>query len=297
MDMLGILFGLGAALCHSLSYLFSRLFVIRRSDAVIRLLVASHLIMGVISLVLLPFAWSPELPALGEYWLPLLGSSLFYLAGQAGLFYLVTDTDSSRIAPMLGFKIVVLAVVCVLFMGQHLAGRQWIAVGLSVMATLALSQSGGAMPFRTILWLAATCTAYSRSDLSIAAVGKALAPLSPLHASIVGVCFSYILSGVVVLALLPWTGGARVLADWTYALPFAIAWLLAMVCLYACFGLVGPIYGNILQSTRGIISIVIGVYLAKLGMEHLEQRVSRIVLLRRVGAAVLMCVAIWLFKT
>jgi drug/metabolite transporter (DMT)-like permease len=296
LETIGILSGLAAAVCHSVSYLFSRLFVIQRQSAVMRLLVAAHLIMGVMSLVLLPFVWTAELPPLRNYVLPLFGAAFFYLAGQAGLFFMVKRTDSSRVAPLLGFKIVILALLVVLFMGQHLKLQQWLAVILSVAATLALSQTGGALPLRTILWLATTCTAYSLSDLSIAGLVKGLAPLSPLRASIVGVCFSYILCGMAGLILLPWSGGAHVWDDWRYALPFAAAWMLAMVFLYVCFGLIGPVYGNILQSTRGIISIFIGAYLARIGMEHLEQKVSRWVLLRRVAAAILMCVAIWLFK-
>lgn len=295
-ETIGILFGLGAAVCHSVSYIFSRLFIIQRRDAIVRLLVAAHLIMGVISLILLPLVWSSELPPLKGYLLPLLGAAFFYLAGQAGLFYLVKGADSSRVAPLLGFKIVIIALITVSFLGQHLSLKQGLAVALSVMATLALSQSGGALPIRALVGLAVTCTAYSLSDLSIAALVKALAPLSPLHASIVGVCFSYILCGTTCLILVPWVGGAQVLADWKYAVPFAIAWLLAMVLLFACFGLVGPVYGNILQSTRGIISIIGGAWLAKLGMEHLEKRVSTWVLIRRIASAILMCVAIWLFK-
>ena len=85
--------------------------------------------------------------------------------------------------------------------------------------------------------------------------------------------------------------------DWLYALPFAAAWLLSMVFLYACFALIGPVFGNILQSTRGILSIVLGAGLARLGVEHLEERVPRAVLLQRIGAALLMCIAVWLFQT
>jgi hypothetical protein len=99
------------------------------------------------------------------------------------------------------------------------------------------------------------------------------------------------------LALLPVAGGTRILANWTCALPFAGVWLLSMVFLFACFGMIGAVYGNILQSTRGIISIVFGAALARCGLHDLEQHVSRWTLLRRVAAACLICVAIWLFQS
>jgi len=46
----------------------------------------------------------------------------------------------------------------------------------------------------------------------------------------------------------------------------------------------------------GIGSIVVGAWLARIGLQHLEQKVSHRALARRVAVAVLMCVAIWLFK-
>lgn len=296
METIGILCGLATAVCSSASYLFSRFFVVQRRDAVIRLLMAAHLIMGFVSLILLPLVWSPDIPPLRQYATPLLGSALFYLAGQGGLFYLVRDSDSSRVAPLLGFKIVILAGITVVFMGQHLNAGQWMAVVLSMAATLALTQSGGKLPLRSIIWLLVTCTAYSLSDLNIAWLVKSLAPLTPIRASLVGVCLTYILCGIVAVALLPVTGCNRVMSDWKHAFPFAIAWLLAMAFLFICFGLIGPVYGNILQSTRGIISVIVGAGLARMGLDQVERKVSHKVLARRIAAAVLMCVAIWLFK-
>ena len=74
------------------------------------------------------------------------------------------------------------------------------------------------------------------------------------------------------------------------------AWLVGMMCLFICFEAVGVVYGNILQSTRGLISIVIGAHLAGLGMVHLEQKHPRHVVLRRLGAAAMMCAAIALYR-
>ena len=68
-----------------------------------------------------------------------------------------------------------------------------------------------------------------------------------------------------------------------------------MVGLYCCFGLVGVVFGNILQSTRGVMSVAIGATLAQLGWHELEQRVDRVTLLRRLAAALLMTAAIALY--
>jgi cytochrome c biogenesis protein CcdA len=82
------------------------------------------------------------------------------------------------------------------------------------------------------------------------------------------------------------------LAAWRAALTYAVTWLAAMASLYVCFGFVGALFGNVVQSTRGIMSVVIGALLAHLGWHELEQRVDRATLVRRIGAAVLMTAAI-----
>jgi hypothetical protein len=107
---------------------------------------------------------------------------------------------------------------------------------------------------------------------------------------------TYVICGLGSALWFPFAGGRKVLKDWRPALPFAICWMAAMVLLFACFGLVGPVYGNISQATRGILSIILGFILARLGFQHLEKRIQRGVLYRRLAAAALMCTAIWLFK-
>jgi hypothetical protein len=52
---------------------------------------------------------------------------------------------------------------------------------------------------------------------------------------------------------------------WTPAVHYSVVWLLAMTALYACLGQVGAVFGNILQSTRGVMSVVLGAALAHAG--------------------------------
>jgi hypothetical protein len=118
---------------------------------------------------------------------------------------------------------------------------------------------------------------------------------SPLRSALVGAAMSYVLCGAAALALYPFLRRQVEGGDWLHALPYSLGWFLGMVCLFICFGYVGAVYGNILQATRGIVSVIIGAGLARMGLAHLEQRVSRFVFVRRLGAAALMVFAIWLF--
>jgi drug/metabolite transporter (DMT)-like permease len=296
MQAAGIALGLSAAMFQSASYVFSRLYVVRRQGAVTRLMLTSHLLMGLASLVLLPVLYRADAPSWTTYIVPLVGAAGFYIMGQAGLFMLLRRAEMSRVAPLLGFKIVILALVTTLFLGRQLGGTQWAAVAVSVTAALVLRSAGGPLPWRSVGWVLFICLGYSLSDLHIEWLVRSLAPLDKLHASAYGACLTLVLCGGVALVCLPFFRSGGVWVDWHFSVPYSFCWLAATVCLFACFAYVGTVYGNILQSTRGIMSVVMAALLARLGwFAALEGRMPRGVFARRLGAAVLMCAAIWLF--
>ena len=292
--VLGILLGLAAASSQSLSYLFSRMFVRRFHESAVVLLVLSHIIMGLFSLVLLPFALPEQMPAWSDYALPLLGSAVFYLLGQLFLFMALRKSAASRASPLLGLKVFILALTCLFFLGQRFSALQWAAVILSVSAAGMLNWSGGRMPWSSVLWILAACLGYSFSDLSIKQLVGNFMHLGLSHASVLSVFLCYILCGVISVAL--WGFLPKVTRTmWVYAAPFASIWLLAMLFLFACFGQIGVVFGNIVQSTRGIISILLGSWVASAGWIAIEEKLTSSVLVRRIGAACLMVAAIALF--
>lgn len=293
MSITGIAAGLGAAFFQSLSYLFSRRFLHHTSGGILKLLVLSHLLMGVVSLVLLPFLWGGWALLNPAVRLHLLGTAGFYLLGQAGLFWVLHRVSSSRIAPMLGLKIVVLALIVTLWQQQPLEVCRWVAVFMSAGAAFLLNEAGGRMPRAGMAGLAVAVTGYSLSDLNITALVRALAPAGPT-APFLAVALSYLLCAVLCLPLLPVTGrGSRL--EWRNAVPHAASWFMAMVLLYICFGAIGVVFGNIIQSLRGLISIWLGVVVVRAGWTHLETHVPRHIFWKRLAGAVLMLGAIILY--
>jgi len=295
---IGIVLGLAMAVTQSVSVLCIRLFVVRRHKGAMRLLILGHIIMGLISAAALPFLWDPRAGRIGDFIWPLVVAAVSYLIGQACQTYALTRTDASRVTPLLALKIVVLAVATVTVLDQPLAPLQWVGIAVCVGAAFVLNYAGGRLPAFCVVMIALTCVAYATSDLNIQALVGALGGksdgLGKLHASFLGVSMCYTLTGMVAAALLPWAGrGAW--GDLRYAAPFAISWLTAMVFLFTCFAYVGAVFGNILQSTRGLISILIGARIAAMGMNHLEQSHPRRVLVRRLAAAAMMCIAIALW--
>lgn len=294
----GVMLGLGAAMSQSVSYIFSRLFVLRRKRGVLHLLVVSHVLMGLVSAAMLPLFWrGADMPPPGEYLGWLMSTAGFYLLGQVSLFLVLRRTDASRVAPLLALKVVILAIATVALSGTNLAAMQWTAVGLCVAAAFVLNYTGGALPVWAVVGIVLTCLMYCVSDLSIMRLVRALQPSGQTSSAtvMVAVCLSYITCGIAAAVMLPLTGRG-VLRDTGYAAPFAAAWLVGMVCMYACFARVGVVYGNIMQSTRGLISIVIGVVLVRLGVRDLETKTAASVLVQRLVAAALMCAAVAMYQ-
>jgi hypothetical protein len=300
----GIVTGLAAAFCQSLGYLATRYYVQpRKAGASRELLVLAHIWMGLFSLVLLPFVWVPEgWMVLKGVMQPLILSVMFYLGGQLCLMLALKHAEPSRVSPLLGFKIVVLAGMATV-MAQPAAGGkvqgltwlQWVAVALSVTAAVALNFSGARLRRRALAAVVLACVAYSMSDWNIATLVVGIRTLAPeSHAPFLAGAFGYTLSGILALCFFPFVG-TRDPKAWRDSAPFASFWFAAMLMLYTCFGLEGPLLGNILQSTRGLMSILLGSLLVYWGHFHIEPLGGKGVFARRLAAGVLMFLAVSLY--
>jgi drug/metabolite transporter (DMT)-like permease len=292
--LLGIILGLAAAVCLSTSYVGSRIFSHKYPDNTLHLLSLSHIVMGVFALAMLPFVWPASMPPFAQYAPSLLACSGFYLAGQALLFKSLRTSSASRVSPLLGIKVFILALIGISFLGQRFSLLQWFAIAMSLIATTLLSRTGEKLSLAGLVWILLTCVAYCISDINIKILVHHFDYLGLAHAAMLAACLSYIACLVAALVLfffVPRTSAAM----WAYSTPFAVAWFMGMLLLYACFGAIGVVYGNIVQSSRGILSIIFGAALVKLNLEHLDQRVSRAVFFQRIGAAILMSGAIALY--
>ncbi len=291
----GMAFGLGAAAMQAASYLFSRRFVVGRPHASMRLLVASQVLMGAVSLALIPLLWTPDTPPWPRFALPLAACTACFLGGQLLFFGLLRHAEASRASPLLGFKVVVLALLAPWFRAVPLNGGQWLAVTMATTATILLGLIGGRLDARGAVCLVGACVGYSFSDIYIARLVQALAPLPLVRAAMLGACLSYALAGLLLLGVSRVLHRVKLREDLLPAAPFAACWMVAMFLLYACFATVGPLFGNVLQSTRGILAIAFGAVAARLGHEQIESRKSPGLMLRRLLAAALMTAAVAAF--
>ena len=292
--VVGIVLGLVAASCQSISYLFSRIFVGKFNRSALHLLTLSHVIMAVFSLILFPFLRPETMPPFQIYAFALGGSAFFYLLAQGCLFLTLEKSTASRASPLLGLKVFILALISVMFFNKDFTMWQWAAVAMSVCAAIVLNWSGGSMPWECLLWILLACMGYAMSDISIKSLVDHFAYLGLSHSSSLSVCLCYIVCGTVSLIILWFLPGVTG-RMWVNAMPFSIAWFAAMLFLFACFGSIGVVFGNIVQSTRGLISILLGSWVASAGFIHVEDQLTGGVLARRFGAGCLMASAIALF--
>ena len=294
--LIGILFGLGAAFSQSLSYIFSRVFVARFSQSAITLLVSSHIIMGAFSLLALAVFSVDSMPLLQSYLWWLLGTAFFYLSAQVCLFLALRRSDASRVSPLLGIKILFLAIITVPLLGETFSGTQIGAVLLCVGAALLLSWSRGRMGRQSLLWVMLTCLGYSLSDVCVKHVIDQFLYLGLFHGSVVSVSLCYALCGLIGLGFMPFV--PRLSREiWSVAFPFALTWFVAMLFLFASFGSIGIVFGNIVQATRGVISVLLGVLVGAAGFVHLEEKMTPKVFIKKLSAALLMVGAIALYYT
>jgi len=296
MILAGIILGLCAATCNSIAYLLSRAFLQKHHQSHFHLLATSHLMLAGVSVVLAAFLWPENMPPIKDFGPSLLGTTMFYLIAQACFFLALKKTEASRLSPMLGAKIIILAIISVLFLGEKFNAMQWTAIFFSFLAALLLTGAGSKVPLSAIALITATCLGYCMSDINI----KILIPhfetqMETIPASLFATSLYFIICGIVSLIMLFFLKNTpkQMFKD---AVPFSILWYAAMLCLFGCFGTVGIIYGNILQSTRGIVSVVLAAFVAFMGYHGLEQKVTRWVLIKRIFAAALMTTAVAIFQ-
>lgn len=309
----GIAIGLLAAILQSVSYLVSAAFVrahADRSGAATALVARSYLVMGAFSALALPLVClghPGRVPPFALWGGAAAGAIVSNMVAQAAMFFTLKAADASRVSPLLGVKILFLALLGIVFAGDRYGAWQWGGIVLALVSALLLSRSGGRLGAAGAAGVAVTALAYAGSDFCIrlqqqafhefagTLIARGETPLPVITANLVILWADYVLGGLAALAALPFTGRypAR---DWPrHVLPYAAVWLGAMTLLYLSFELLGVVHGTIVQSTRGLISIGFGYALARLGGSALERRLPPDVFLGRLLAGALMFAAIVVF--
>ena len=292
--ILGIITGLGAATSQSCSYLFSKRFISFSGNSY-QLLAVSHIIMGIFAAAMLPFILMHKpLPSLMNFGKALILCNVYYLLAQCSFFLALKQADASRLAPLLGLKILFLAGISIVFLNNAFNGLQWLGVLLCLGGAVMSNWSGGSIPVKSAMLILVACGGYSLSDTYIKILIDCLGYENIFFGAMMAGAVSYIFAGICSIPMLFIIPGVS-LRHFKPALPHSVCWFAAMLLLFSCFGLIGPVFGNIIQSSRGIISVIIGAVIAGYGFSTIETRLKPRLLARRIIAAALISAAVILF--
>lgn len=278
-------------LASSFGYVLAVLLFKRSADwgvGVWRTTFISNMGMGLVfsSLLGLGGEWQPA----SLWWQPLVGGLLF-LSGQVFTFLALHYGDVSVATPVLGLKIVLVALCSVLFLPDPVPLKWWIAAGLSTLAIVLLSR-GEARPKhavgRTVITAALAAASFAMSDVLVQKWAPAWGPgrFLPLMFGVVAV-LSF---GIVPFFSAPLRRVPRVAWGWLVAGSVLLAVQAAsMAYTLSVFGDATAV--NIVYAARGLWS-VIAVWLVGHWFANEEQRLAPAVLRSRLIGAGLMLAAI-----
>ena len=293
--VIGIFAAALCALLQSFSYISSAAFM-KRYNSSFKLMVYSQLAMGVVSvplsIIFFPAGLFKDIPLL-------IGFMVLWVAvtcsGQFLFFATQKHIESSRLSSLLGLKIVVLAITTALFFGEKISLLQVLAIILATSGAVAIN--GGVSTRKVtliaVLYLMGAILSYCFADLMETKLMK-LSNSGNIWLNGLGVCATcYVLLGICMLPLLRKVGFS--FEQLTYGSPYGVLYFSSQVALFVSFGAIGPVFANVIQSSRGIISVIIGIVLGRMGFAALDAKGDRRLWVRRMICAVIMTSAIIIY--
>jgi drug/metabolite transporter (DMT)-like permease len=283
--LLPLLMPLGAAVL----YVVAALLIKRSTDFGVgpwRTLFISNLIGAVVFLAIVPLGGPFPLQLL---WQPAIGGILFLLA-QLCTYLALQRGDVSVATPVLGLKVVLVALLSLLLHTQAVTPALWAAAALSSLGIVLLNRTGGRHHHvrSTIVYSFQTATFYALSDVLIQkwlpqwGTGRYL----PVQLGFVGL-FSFAAIPFfsaplreIPRAAWPWLLGGCVLISLQ-----SLVFSLAMVLFHDATA------ANVLYSSRGLWSVV-AVWAIGHWFSNREQHLGAAVLRWRLAGALLMLVAV-----
>lgn len=289
---IGIASGLIAAFMQSCSYLCGRRFLLVHGDAR-QLLFASMIIEGMAALILAPFLinWEKLLSWQMLWYVFICNTG--YIVGSWGFFSAQKHIESSRIASLMGLKVIMVMLLSMVFLGSRFVYFQYVAIVICALSAMLMNWSRGKLDWGGMGFLLVALIGYAVSDLGVQLIVNGVSEGDPIRGGLSGFSSCYGICGIIGLLLMK---PCRI--TWKMiqgAVPQALCWIVSMWGLYICFGLLGASFGNIIQASRGVISLVMGIILSHLAIQGLEAKQSCLVWIRKTVAALLMFGAIVLY--
>jgi len=252
--LIGVLASFLGATFQALNYALTQSCQQKYSIDGVKLLVAVHVCMGFLAVV-------PTV--LFGYWQlfePDLAWDFFkinapYLFAQYLLINAIRLSDASIASPLLALKIPVLAAISILFFGAEFTAMQGVSIGLILTLGWYFSTMSGKINLKPLLLVLGASLFYSLSDMAITGLSHKLTGSSVVEQSFITTCLNFVVCGVFsVLMMKPMQVSLRMTyqAKWV-----GLAWFVAVIFLIIGFNISGVVSGNVVQSLRGVIGVMI----------------------------------------
>jgi drug/metabolite transporter (DMT)-like permease len=243
------------------------------------------------ALLFLPLLFTGNGSLLETNWVHVFLTAFLFYVGQLCVFAGMRFGDVSVVTPVMGVKVLLVAVLIVWTTSEPLPSIWWAAAGLSTAAAVLLGggrPSGGRSVLPGLLGGLGAALAFAGVDVlfQLWADGPGVWRFSAL----VALCM-----GVFSLTLCPslegpvWRLSPAVLRAFVPGLLTTLAQVLLMA--YCVVKLKGAAWANLLYSSRGVWSVLL-VWKAGGFFGNTENEMGRSVMLRRLAGAALMLVAI-----
>ncbi len=302
MDWIGLASGFLTALLSAGAFLSST-WALKRTPGLTSsgLMLNAALVMGLLAWALLLGFWDSRLFTEGflDRVPILIGSTLFFSLGQIAIFAAQKHVEASRIVPLLGLKLPLLAVISVICFEEHIGIFQILAIALAILAAFVLNNAGKAIPLKALGYVLGGSCAFCLSDICLTLLTKRLhselgfsMELAALHCT----ALTYILLGITAAAILPQQRKAFTRSAILHSIPYSVFWITCIVVLSFCFGRLGTVNGIILQNTRGVFAVILTPICIWFGCTALENKMSPAIFWRRMAAALMVLGAVFLYN-
>ncbi|MCQ2396447.1 MAG: EamA family transporter [Lentisphaeria bacterium] len=264
------------------------------------MLMNAGVVMGAIAALMLAVLWKDGIIAcVCRHPLVLAGTSVFFALGQAFVFAAQRQIEASRVVPLLGFKLPMLALISALLFKEHVGIFQWLALTLTFLAAFILNNAGSSFSVSGIAFVLLGCLSYCVSDLSLTAMTNFLGSelnesnmLSALHCT----ALSYVLVGLIAAFGLCVQRKKFTMQALRNSVPFAVMWVTCIVFLTLTFARLGTVHGTILQNMRGILTILFTPICIWFGCTAIESKLTASLFWRRMVAALMVLASVFLYN-
>ena len=289
----GFVVALVSAVVQSVAFVFSRAFILKHRDPV-KLTVYSQVWMALIGAAILAAIWPWQKVDFTPRVLWIIAA--FSLTGNLAyvcFFQAMKVIEASRLSSLLGMKMVTLAIFNIIVFRDFPTAWKWAAIVLSSVAAVGMNFSGGRLPLRGCVMLFITLCCYAVTDTLAKMLVEEMPGNNLCLQSLAATGLNFGSLGLV--SSLAFVRMKFETAPFKSAFRYGACWILAMVGLVASLHLLGVMLGNIVQSSRGFFSVLIGYALWKAGRSDLEPAASGKMWVRRCVMALLMALAMVLY--